>query len=96
MDLLAQRYASPFLVLDQFARLHQLHDFTIEILETMAKEKAHDMRWQYYLHRVWDMSFDEYVRKCEETNDKNAEMTYEEIGSVIEESKRMLEGFVPE
>lgn len=96
MDLLAQRYASPFLMLDEFIRLHQLHEFTMEIMETIADEKAHDARWQYYLHKVFDMSFEEYVRRCKQPEQQEGKMSYEEIGNVINDSKKMLEGFMPE
>lgn len=96
MDLLAQRYASPFLILDDFIRLHQLHEFTVEILQTIADEKIHDARWQYYLHKVFDMSFEDYVRRCEQQQVQEGNMSYEEIGNVINDSKKMLEGFMPE
>ena len=96
MDLLAQRYASPYLILDDFIRLGQLHDFVLEILKTIAEEKVHDARWQYYLHKVFDMSFEEYVQKCEQPQNQEKEMSNQEIGNVINESKMMLDGFVPE
>ena len=96
MDLLAQRYASPFLILDDFIRLQQLHDFVIEILKTIAEEKMHDARWQFYLHKVYNMTFEEYVRKCEQPQQAEQYMSHAEIGNVINESKKMLEGFMPE
>lgn len=96
MDLLAQRYASPFLILDDFIRLHQLHEFAMEILKTIAEEKIHNARWDFWLHKVFsNMSFDEYVRKCEQSQVQEQGMTHEQIGNVINESKKMLEGFVP-
>jgi len=95
VDLLAQRYASPFLVLDEFIRLRQLHEFTTEILNAIADEKVHDARWQYYLHKVFDKSFADYVRSCEDAQVADQGMTHKEIGNVINESKKMLEGFVP-
>lgn len=97
MDLLAQRYASPFLMLDEFIRLQQLHNFVIEILKTIAEEKVHEARWDVWLHKVYsDMSFDEYVQLCEQPQQKEQSMTHEEIGNVINDSKMILEGFVPE
>jgi len=95
VDLLAQRYASPFLILDEFIKTKQLHDFTIEVLKTIAEEKIHDARWQYYLHRVYEISFEEYVKLCEAETQTEPEMTHEEIGNTINESKMMLEGFIP-
>lgn len=95
MDLLAQRYASPFLILDEFIKTKQLHDFTIEVLKTIAEEKIHDARWQFYLHKVFDMSFEDYVKLCEAGPQTEPEMSHEEIGNTINESKKMLEGFIP-
>lgn len=96
MDLLSQRYASPYLILNDFIRLQQLHNFVIEIVTKIAEEKAHEARWQYYLHKVFDMSFEEYVRRCEQSQESESSMTHQEIGNVINESKLMLEGFIPE
>lgn len=96
MDLLATRYASPFLILDEFIKTKQLHDFTIEVLKTIAEEKIHDARWQYYLHKVVsDISFEDYVKLCEAETQTEPEMSHEEIGNTINESKKMLEGFIP-
>lgn len=95
MDLLAKRYASPFLVLDEFIRLHQLHEFIVETLKTIADERIQNKRWEYYLHRVHGMTFEEYVRRCEEPEEKQG-MSHEEIGNVINDSKKLLIGFVPE
>ena len=96
MDLLSQRYASPFLIMDEFIRLQQFHEFVLEILKTIADEKVHEARWQYYLHKVWNVSFDDYVRECEKPKQGGQYMTNEEIGNVVNDSRDMLKGFVPE
>lgn len=95
MDLLAQRYASPFLMLDEFIRLHQLHNFVMETLKTIADEKVAEKRWQYYIHRVYDMTFEEYVRKCEEpeAQETTKQMTDTQISNVVNESRNILQGF---
>lgn len=96
MDLLAQRYASPFLILDEFVRLKQLHEFIVETLTRIADEKAHDVRWNFWLHRVYDMSFEDYVRRCEQPPEVEQKTDYAKIGSIISDSKTLLNGFVPE
>lgn len=95
MDLLAQRYASPFLILDEFIRLNQLHEFLVQTLTRIADEKVHDARWQFWLHRVFNMTFEDYVRRCEEP-EQGAQIDYAEIGGIISDSKELLIGFVPE
>lgn len=95
MDLLAQRYASPYLILDDFIRLRQLHEFIVSILTRIADEKVQDVRWDFWLHRVYNMTFEDYVRKCEEPEKLN-EINYTEIGGILSDSKNLLDGFVPE
>lgn len=95
MDLLSQRYASPFLVLDEFIKLQQLHDFTVELFNTMAEEKIHKARWEYYLAKVHEMSFEDYVQLCEQKAEED-DISYENIGSIINDSFSMLEGYSPE
>ena len=95
MDLLSQRYASPFLLLDEFIRLNQLHDFVYEVLETIGEEKTHKARWEFYLAKVHDMSFDAYVQLCEKGNQEE-DISFDEIGDILSSSKGMLEGFSPE
>jgi hypothetical protein len=82
--------------MDEFIRLQQFREFVIEILTTIAEEKVHNARWEYYLHRVWDMSFEEYVRLCEQPKQGEQYMTNEEIGNVVNDSRDLLKGFVPE
>ena len=96
MDLLAQRYASPLLILDEFIRIHQLYDFVTETLKTIADEKIHDIRWQFYLHKVFDMTFEEFMHKCEQPQHEGSEMSHEDIGNIIKDSRKMLDGFMPE
>lgn len=90
--MLSQRYACPFLVLDEFIRLNQLHDFVIEIFKNIQKEKEDETRWEFFLHKITDKSFEEFVQelgkeKVEEELDKN------EIKNVIMESQSMLDLF---
>jgi len=96
MDLLAQRYASPFLILDEFVRLKQLHEFIVETLTRIADEKVHNARWDFWLHRVFDRSFEDYVCLCEEPEAKDKELDCAKIGNIINDSKTLLNGFVPE
>lgn len=97
MDLLSQRYASPFLILDDFIRLNQLHDFVVEISNKISKEKIEEQRWEFYLHKVYrNITFEKYIEMCEEEQRRrNADkMTNKQIGNIIESSKRMLAGFI--
>lgn len=94
MDLLSQRYANPYLLLDDVIRLGQLHDFSIEVLQMIQKDRIQQRRWEYYLHKVWkDMSFDEYVAICEKNIPEEKTMEKEEAVKIIEDSNKILEEF---
>lgn len=94
MDLLSQRYANPYLLLDDFIRLGQLHDFSIEVLQMIQDDSVRQRRWEYYLHKVWkDMSFDEYVAICEKSIPEEKIIEKEEAVKIIEDSNKILEEF---
>ena len=95
MDLLAQRYASPYLILDDFIRLRQLHEFIVSTLSRIADEKVQEARWQFWLHRTEGITFEDFVRKCEEP-ERETTIDYAQIGGIISDSKNLLDGFVPE
>lgn len=94
MDLLSQRYANPYLILDDFTRSGQLHDFSIEVMRMISKEKIHKSRWEFFLHKVWDMSFEDYVAACEVRKDsEDVIMQKEEALQIIDNSNSILEEF---
>ena len=93
MDLLSQRYADPYLILNDFIRLGRLHEFSQEIMKTILEEKINEIRWDYYLHKVWDMSFEEYVASCDGSKKQDETMQAEDAVNIIKDSNRILEEF---
>ena len=72
-----------------------MYDFVTETLKTIADEKIHDIRWQFYLHKVFDMTFEDFMRKCEQPQHEGSGMSHEDIGNIINDSRKMLDGFMP-
>ena len=89
MDLLFKRYASPFLLLDEMAKTEQLTEF----IRTVINKENEDLQWEVWLHKVWDMGFEEYKRKVYENNKQNFAMTTTEVNKQIEKSRAILKGF---
>ena len=94
MDLLSQRYASPFFVLDEFIRLGQLHDFIQGIMKVMFEEKKEKYRWEFFLHKVFDNTYEEYLNFVEGTENEAHSMTDDEIIRVTAQSRDLLNNFV--
>ena len=89
MDLLFKRYASPFLLLDEMARTEHLTEF----IKKFVDKENEDLQWEVWLHKVWDMSFEEYKRKVYNNNKQNFAMTDEQVNKQIKESRKILKGF---
>ena len=63
--MLYKRYGNPLELLQQMLQIGQLRNFIDELGSIMWEEKAYKERWDYWIHRVYDMDFNEYVQACE-------------------------------
>lgn len=87
MDLLFHRYASPFLLLDQII---PTGDFS-EFVTTFLKINDEETQWQYFLAKVFDKSFDDFVESLKPQQG----MTKKELGTTINDSMEMIQNFIP-
>ena len=83
MDLMAQRYADPYLILNDFIRCGQFHEFSVEVIQMITNEKNRESRWEYFLH----------VATCEEEHKmpEDATIQKEEALEIINASNSILE-----
>lgn len=95
MDLLFQRYASPFIFLNGMIQTHRFSEFVDEFIKTVHKEKEEKTQWEFYLHRVFDKSFDEF-RKEIKVNQDNQNMSESQIEATVLHSNNILKNFNPE
>ena len=92
--MLYQRYGNPMELLQQMLQAGSLAEFIDELGQIMWQEKADKQRWDFWLHRVDSMSFEEYVQLCEDSMHQpegsgNLEAT-------VKHSHEMMENFHPE
>lgn len=90
MDLLFSKYASPFLLLDGFILTGRFCDFMLEFID-IENEKT---MWEFYLHKVHDMSFEEFKNSCSPR--QTEPQTDEELETTVQNSKSILNGFIPQ
>lgn len=83
------------MLLQQMMDAGRLTEFIDEVGVIVHEEKVHDMRWDFWLHRVFDMDFDEYVQLC---IDSTKQQTSEggNLEATIKENYEMMENFHPE
>lgn len=65
-DLLYKRYSNPLELLQQMLQAGQLEEFIGELVQIRNEELQERTMWEYYLHRVYDMSFDEFMKQTKE------------------------------
>ncbi len=91
MDLLFKRYASPFLLLDQFILCGQFEDFVPELIEL----DDHDRLWEVWLNKT---TFDgrSFIQWKEDVLHPQGETVSEqELKATITKSFNIIKGFTP-
>lgn len=96
MDLLSQRYASPFLILDVYIEQNRFDEFITDIFRIVNEENEEKTMWEYYLHRLItsDMSYSDfknYINDSLSTQKLNKQFDF---AATIEQSISILNNCV--
>lgn len=94
MDLLSQRYASPCFLLNGMIQTGRLDEFVDDFIVTVQKEKEEQVNWEFYLHKVFEGTFSDFVDELE-TNKKNQIMSARTIETTIQKSMDILNKLNP-
>ena len=84
------------MLLEQVLQTGRLADFIDELGQLIWQEKADKQRWDFWLHRVDSMSFEEYVQLCEDSMKQNESSEKNDIEATVKHSYEMMENFHPE
>ena len=84
------------MLLEQMLQTGRLAEFIDELGQLMWQEKADKQRWDFWLHRVDSMSFEEYVQLCEDSMKQNESSEKNDIEATVKHSYEMMENFHPE
>ena len=96
MDLLYQRYASPFSFIDGYMLTGRFDEFVVELVNTVNKEKEDEANWDFYLHKVSpEVSYQEFVEELE-NNKQIQNMTEEDKAESVNIAMNILNNFNPE
>lgn len=94
MDLLFQKYASPFSFVNEAIKTRQFCDFINKFVKKTNEEKDEVKMWEFWLHRVSGKSFNDFKEEIK-TDSRNANMTEEEIKTIMKDSLDILKTFKP-
>ncbi len=89
MDLLFKRYADPYLLLNCYIGAGRLLEFVDEISEIYNEE----IEWDYFLHKVFDMTFEEFKNKMPRASVQ--QVSEEQVETTVQNSMSILNGFTP-
>jgi hypothetical protein len=91
MDLLFQRYASPYLFIDGMLESGQFSCFVSDFV----KAKNDTEEWEVFLHKVWDKSYKEFKESLKISREIQ-QMTETEIETTVMHTMNILNNFTPE
>lgn len=95
MDLLHQRYASPFPFIDSMIQANRFSEFVDSFISKVYKEKNEKLTWEFFLHRIYDKSFNEFKEELK-TDAENQNMSEQDVETTINHSMKILNNFNPE
>lgn len=95
MDLLYQRYASPFSFIDGYIQAGSFSDFVSSFMETVQKEKEEKYNWEFYIHSGYEGSYSDFLEEIK-NNKNNREMSEQAIETTVKNSMNILQNFNPE
>lgn len=95
MDLLFKRYASPYIIIEDMIRCGRFSEFTIEFLKMHNKEIEEETLWDWYLHHPFlDKTFEDFKNML--GIKESTPQTKIDFGATLNDTKSILEGFVPD
>ena len=95
MDLLFNRYASPFLILEQMIAVGRFPEFVEEFLVMRNEETEAETLFDMYLHHSFlEISFEEWKKKCVKGNQRQPQKKAD-FETTIRNSFGMLHNFAP-
>lgn len=93
MDLLFQRYANPFLLIEETIKTDSFSGFVSDFVGILNEENEDKVLWEFYLHRVFEKSYSEFLATIKTKKQPEKPVDFE---AAINESVNILNGFVPE
>ena len=94
MDLLYQRYASPFSFMSGMIQTGRFSEFVDNFLEAYKEDREEQHYWEFYLHKVFEGSYQEFKDEIE-TDRANQTMSRAEFETTVQHTMNILNNFSP-
>ena len=70
-------------------------EFVESFVKTINDEKEDEFQWEYFLHKVWEGSFSDFLEEIK-INKQNQNLTKGTIETTIQYSMKILNNFTPD
>lgn len=88
-----KRYSNPLSLFDELIENNQFSDF----IDTLNDKYIEEFTYDYWIHKVFDKSFDDFKKEIKLSNDAQVGyMNEEDIKATINKSKDILSNFKPQ
>ena len=87
--MLYTRYGNPIDLMQRMLETGQFCEFIDDVVKARNEEVNEKTMWEYYLHRVWDMGFDEFMRATKPPEP----VDMDEIETTVKTSQEILKSF---
>jgi hypothetical protein len=82
-------------LLDGMIRTRRLTEFVQETMKIRNEELIDKTRWEFWLHKVFDMSFDDYMSRVGGNKETEEVLPAEALEATVKDSIGILKGFCP-
>jgi hypothetical protein len=82
-------------LLDGMIRTRRLTEFIQETMKIRNEELIDKTRWEFWLHKVFDMSFDDYLSRLGGNKETEEVLPAEALEATVKDSIGILKGFCP-
>lgn len=90
MDAAFKRYADPLALMTGYIQTGRFHEF----VKCFFEQKKEDDLYEFYLHRVWNKTYQEYKDELQQTQELQNMSEYT-METTLKNSMNILGHFVP-
>ena len=83
------------IILDRMLLSRRLYEFINEFIKLQNQETESQTMWEFWLHKVFDMTYGEFLSKAQTTQTDIHKHTQEELVGTVSKSMDIITGFSP-
>lgn len=83
------------ILLDKMILSRRFAEFVRETMKIRNNELIDNARWEFWLHKVFDMSFEDYLAKVDSKPETMEQLSDAALEATVRDSMEMINSFCP-